>query len=500
MVSWFDLYLKLCTMKNYIYILSVAILILSGCATQQQYGSAVYADDLYYTPSDKPISVAENYSALPKPDKMIKKADNKAYSSLKKEYNNSSRAKQQEDLRDFSQIQEEYTSLLTDDSVEEVDSLLYYDDETGYWVNEFQGSEMDRNYAERLARFHGPFRGIPYWSPLYQDVIFGSGFDYNVYIDGNYAIVVPEWNNPYYWDWRYGRGFHRGFYGGFYSGFGYSSWYGMGYPYYSAWGYPYFGMGFGWAHGWGYGGYYHPHYHHHWPHYGNNSYAANRRPRNTYTGTSYNSSRQAALSKSTATSSRGAYSTSSRSNNISSGSSRAAVQSRTNGSRSTRASYVPNNTKSTSVSSGTSTRSSRSAYTPTYNKSSQYKTTTRSSYNRANRTPNSAPARSSGSSYGSRNSSRSSVSGTSTKSSTYNRSSNRSSTSRSYNTGSSRSRSSNYNSSSAPSRSSSSPAYKSSSGSSRSSSGVSSGSRSRSSSGSSRSSSGSSSRSSRGSR
>ncbi len=228
-------------MKKYLHILTISFLITSGCTSYHSGISSVYEDDLYYSPSDKPIAIAESYSPLPKPGKELLKEDNRTYSQLKSDYQNSE-STELEDHRDFSSIQKEYTDILTSDSISDIDTMLYYNDQTGYWVNEFSGTELDKDYAERIARFHGPFRGVPYWSPLYDEIIFGSGFDYNVYIEGDYAFIVPDWSSPYYWDWRYGSFGHYNrfsFYGGWYgNSFGWGL--GFGYPYYD-WCYPYYG-------------------------------------------------------------------------------------------------------------------------------------------------------------------------------------------------------------------------------------------------------------------
>ncbi|MCW3804799.1 hypothetical protein [Plebeiibacterium marinum] len=459
-------------MKKIIQISAVALFALTSCATYQN-SASVYEDDLYYSPSDKPISIAEGYSSLPSPDKQVQKEDNKTYSHLKSSYQQTPQAKVNEDLRDFSGIQQEYTSLLTNDSVQDVDTLLYYNEQTGYWVNEFEGSQMDKDYAERIARFHGPMRGIPYWSPLYDEVIFNSGFDYNVYIDGDYAFVVPEWHSRYYWDWRYSRP---------YSNYGFYGYYGWNSPWYSNWGW---GIGFGYYDysypywGWGYpyhyGGYYGGHYPYH-GHYAKNNFYRERAPREVYSDR-VRSSRQISTNKA-ATQSSGTGNIGRTSRVAQTTSNPAATK--TYSSRTTRASYnraASATTKSSQVSGNT-----RSTSTPTYTRTSG-RSNTRSTYNtNSSRTNNTAPTRT----YSNSSSNKSSYSNS------------RSSSNRTYNTGSSRSRSSSYNNtrSSTPTRTYS-PSYNSSTRSSSSS--YSSGSRSSSSSSSGTRSSGSSSRSSSGS-
>lgn len=120
----------------------------------------------------------------------------------------------------------------------------------GEWVNGFEGTQEDYEYATRLIRFRSPRVAVPVSSPLYWDLVYTwSPFDWNVYTDGYYAYAFPTWSNPAWWSWRhdpwhwnYGWSWHIGW-GGF--GFGW----GWGDPWYHHYHYPYWG--------------YYPHHHHH---------------------------------------------------------------------------------------------------------------------------------------------------------------------------------------------------------------------------------------------
>ena len=114
----------------------------------------------------------------------------------------------------------------------------------GQWVDGFDGSADDYEYATRIIRFRNPRYAIPVSSPLYFDVVYGlNTWDWNVYYDGLYAYVFPTFTNRLWWDWRFNS---------------------VGW-----WGYPYYGWGWGW-HGWYdpwyYGGWawHHPYWHHPW--------------------------------------------------------------------------------------------------------------------------------------------------------------------------------------------------------------------------------------------
>lgn len=156
------------------------------------------------------------------------------------------------------------------------------DENGGHYLNEFNGSQSDLEYAERIRRFHNPKYTIFIGDPNYSDIYFLNNFDWNVYVDGSYAYVTPTWTNPYWFDymyrpysynnWYWGNSWYSPYsvYGGwgynnwgspFYGGWGYNYW---GNPYYGSWSYPYYGYGYGYGYGnygWGYPYY---GYHNHW--------------------------------------------------------------------------------------------------------------------------------------------------------------------------------------------------------------------------------------------
>lgn len=156
--------------------------------------------------------------------------------------------------------------------------------ERGEWVNGFDGSQDDYEYAMRIVRFRSPRYAIPVSSPLYWDVVYGAfpSWDWNVYDDGLYAYIFPTSTNPLWWDWRWNWSLAGPSYGwGWYSPW-YSSWYSWYSPWYSSWYSPYWYGGFyagywggywglGWHHpypGWGWGG--------GWAHRGHTDYRPSR--------------------------------------------------------------------------------------------------------------------------------------------------------------------------------------------------------------------------------
>ena len=149
------------------------------------------------------------------------------------------------------------------------DDTLYIEEkpmnERGEWVNGFEGSQSDYEYAMRLVRFRNPRFAVSISSPLYWDMIYMlPSWEWNVYVDDFYAYAFPTYSNSLWWDWRFnypygwGWGWHSPwYYSSWYSPWYYSSWYGPGY-----WGWGSYWGGY-WGHPWHhhyYGGWYGPGY------------------------------------------------------------------------------------------------------------------------------------------------------------------------------------------------------------------------------------------------
>ena len=174
-------------------------------------------------------------------------------------------------VRDVDEYNRRYTSRDNTFSYQN-DTLMVTEkpiSERGEWVNGFEGSDMDYEYAMRLVRFKNPRYMIPVSSPMYWEVVNGALFswDWNVYDDGMYAYVFPTYTNRLWMDWRFSPGFH-GPYFGFSFGW-YDPWFS---PWYSSWYSPWYGGYYGgywgsywggyWGHCHGWGGYYNsPRYH-----------------------------------------------------------------------------------------------------------------------------------------------------------------------------------------------------------------------------------------------
>lgn len=152
-------------------------------------------------------------------------------------------------LRDIDEYNRRYTSRDNTFSIQ--NDTLYIEEkpfnERGEWVNGFEGSQEDYEYAMRIIRFRNPAYAIPVSSPLYWEVVYGAypSWDWNIYEDGVYAYIFPTSTNPLWWDWRWYWGVSRPWwywswwyspwYYGWYSPYWYGGYWGYGYHHY-AWG------------------------------------------------------------------------------------------------------------------------------------------------------------------------------------------------------------------------------------------------------------------------
>ena len=155
-------------------------------------------------------------------------------------------------MRDVDEYNRRYTSR--DNTFTMENDTLYIEekpyDERGEWVNGFEGSQSDYEYAMRIVRFRNPRYAIPVSSPLYWDVVYAlPSWEWNVYDDGFYAYVFPTYSNSLWWDWRFNYSWSWGWRPSWYAGYwGYPHWHHHHhhYPYY-AWG----GVGGYWGGGHG---------------------------------------------------------------------------------------------------------------------------------------------------------------------------------------------------------------------------------------------------------
>ena len=104
-------------------------------------------------------------------------------------------------MRDVDEYNRRYDAKDNEFAME--DDTLYVkekavSDPDGEWVNGFNGSQDDYEYAERIIRFRNPRFAVSISSPLYWDIVYGTNsWDWNVYTDGFYAYAFPTFTNAY---------------------------------------------------------------------------------------------------------------------------------------------------------------------------------------------------------------------------------------------------------------------------------------------------------------
>ena len=331
-------------MKKIVYFLLFALCLPIGLLAQS------VDDDLYFVPSkdkqekkETPVKketkqqVTNIYTS---PGTTVVVQDRKGKTRDVDEYN------RRYDARDNEFVMDNDTLYIKEKSNPDLD---------GEWVTgEFDGTQEDYEYAERIIRFRNPRFAISISSPLYWDVVYGpNSWDWNVYTDGMYAYAFPTFSNPLWWDWRYGS------------------------------------YGWGWNYGWGWGG------GSHWArntYTGRRSYAPSRYSSSTSRRSDYGRSQ---VRRTTSVPSGGRVSTGrvvgSRSESIRSG-----VSTRSDVSSSRRSTYTrPSSTRSSGTSTRTSTRASsyNSSRGSSARSSSTYSPSSRRSSSTYNRGSSASPSR-----------------------------------------------------------------------------------------------------------
>ena len=174
-------------MKKIVYFLLFALCLPIGLMAQS------VDDDLYFIPSkdkqekkETPVKketkkqVTNIYTS---PGTTVVVQDRKGRTRDVDEYN------RRYDARDNEFVMDNDTLYIKEKSNPDLD---------GEWVTgEFNGTEDDYEYAERIIRFRNPRFAISISSPLYWDVVYGpNSWDWNVYTDGMYAYAFPTFSNP----------------------------------------------------------------------------------------------------------------------------------------------------------------------------------------------------------------------------------------------------------------------------------------------------------------
>ena len=202
-------------------------------------------NDLYFIPKKK----TEKKETAGTPAKVVIESEKKAPTTVYASPGSTVVVKDTKgNVRDVDEYNRRYTSH--DNTFTMENDTLYIEEkpfgERGEWVNGFEGSQSDYEYAMRIVRFRNPRYAIPVSSPLYWDVVYAlPSWEWNVYDDGMYAYVFPTYSNSLWWDWRYSWGWS------WRSPWYYGSWHWGGWHHhYPSYGWAGVGGYWGGGHGW----------------------------------------------------------------------------------------------------------------------------------------------------------------------------------------------------------------------------------------------------------
>jgi len=239
-------------MKTIIKITAVLSLFLVSCSSLQTTSSI---DDLYYSPKDN-----------------IKSGNDIAYNQ---KYNKADSYSENEE------IDNKISSILNDESQENLDTTIYDNDKTGNPYQDIVVDDYDEAYQKRLEAKQSGTYGITnnYFITTTDDYWVASAYlndpFYNVIIIGDRVWVEPRWITSSFGYYNY----YSPWYSRYYGYYGYNDYYGY-YGYYNS---PYYNYGYP------YYNHYHPYY---YPHYIIND------NNNNWVSSSFSSSRRRSLTTS----------------------------------------------------------------------------------------------------------------------------------------------------------------------------------------------------------
>lgn len=170
------------------------IFLISLAALLPLLGMAQVEDDLYFVPKKKTAK---------KQQVSNKKQLKSSYQTQGRDYYVKDKTGRSVDVDNYNR---RYTSR--ENNFTRSGDTLYIDEkpygERGEWINGFEGSQSDYEYAMRLVRFRNPRVAVPVSSPAYWDIVYAlPSWEWNVYVDDFYAYAVPTTSNMAYWDYRH---------------------------------------------------------------------------------------------------------------------------------------------------------------------------------------------------------------------------------------------------------------------------------------------------------
>lgn len=242
-------------MKKLVVISSIALAVLSSCATQKM-GTSSYNDDVYANPKEDRIEEARLAAEKKQKQDAIDKRYNDSIAAVKKAQKDKDDANPNYKDREFKYddyYDYEYATRVKRFN-NNINGLSYYDN---YYTNSYWYNQNPYNYGVSV------YNGYSWWGSNY------NNYSYNPSVNfynswgwgyGNQFNSCYNGYNPYMsaYSQGYNNGFNNGMYGNYYgygnpygygNGFGFGNYYGYGNygynpygygynnPYYNGWGY-----------------------------------------------------------------------------------------------------------------------------------------------------------------------------------------------------------------------------------------------------------------------
>lgn len=220
-----------------LYLFLIIVISITSCSIENFSTSNVYEDDIYYNPSEKPLSVKEIEKKVAIYTKEVSKEDNKSYESKAQKIIRNDRAKYPDFTeKEINNLEISSVELRENQKTGALDTIIEVMNK-GFWMNGFKGTDSDLKEAMRtIERFHNGFGYYGNSSEIANNLAYDP--DWNVYTrDGKYwwfptfsnsafytsnAFAtypryndIVRWNQPAYDSWAFGYQYNHnyGWYG-----------------------------------------------------------------------------------------------------------------------------------------------------------------------------------------------------------------------------------------------------------------------------------------------
>ena len=128
-----------------LYLFLIIVLSITSCSIENFSTSNVYEDDIYYNPSEKPLSVkeVERKVAIYTKENNISKNDNKSYETKAQKIIKDDRAKYPDfSNKDINNLKISSVQFRENERTGALDTIIEVMNE-GFWMNGFKGTDSD---------------------------------------------------------------------------------------------------------------------------------------------------------------------------------------------------------------------------------------------------------------------------------------------------------------------------------------------------------------------